>query len=140
MGSHSYDFPKETVEICQTRFLWARKGADPVNYKIKKKKKLNITFTLQAKVMNQMKEQETVMVQMKVELDRLKSSDEEAKVSSNKITTMEDELNQLRAELERVTKQRDKAVKDKEELMKENEVVSDLPSLLPCMLAAGLVM
>nr|KAG5702614.1 hypothetical protein BaRGS_028000 [Batillaria attramentaria] len=67
--------------------------------------------------------EEIAMVQMKSELQRLKSLDEDTKVSSNKVADMEDEIARLRAELERVTKQRDVAVHEKEQLVKESEEV-----------------
>ncbi|CAG5121150.1 unnamed protein product, partial [Candidula unifasciata] len=70
---------------------------------------------------------EAEMMRMKEEMDRLRSTEEVAKVSSNKVVDLEEEIARLRAELNKVKAEKQDLLAEKEEMrLQHDEIISSM--------------
>ncbi|XP_055872959.1 unconventional myosin-Va-like isoform X4 [Biomphalaria glabrata] len=76
-----------------------------------------------AKIAHQAQMYEVEIVKMKEAMNKLKSTEEEAKLSSNKVVDLADELERLRAELEKVKGEKQDLIMEKDMLVTQHDQV-----------------
>ena len=73
-----------------------------------------------------MKEQEQNVSELKTEIQRLKTTGTEKKVSTNRIQELEEEIRRLKEDLQKEAEEKKDILTEKAQLEKENEEVGDV--------------